>query len=157
MVLAAHRVDGTSQDLDHVFDLGDRSGQWGHHHYHVTQRTEQYALVDGPGAHPPAPPFASGWRGQLDARHQPALADGTNPRPLGDPVGQLLGQRRRRGRHVGQDIPFLYELEVAQGNGAGQRVPAIGVPVVQRLLALDQGPAKAAKTGPEATVADTGR
>ena len=90
---APHRVDRTGQDLDHVLDLGDRGGQWGHHHHHVTQGTEQNAPVDRPGAHPPAPPFASGRRGQLDARHQPPLADGADPRLAGDPVGQVPGQR----------------------------------------------------------------
>ncbi len=82
-----------------------------------------------------APPQAVGGRRELDRAHEAAQADvfdrGLGRDAIVEQAGQLVGTLA----HVGQHIPRLDQLEVAERYGRGQRVPAEGMTVVERLPA----------------------
>ena len=97
-------------------------------------------------AHPPAPPQPVGRRRQLDAAHQAALADVGDRRRAARPrASSSVAQLRGACAHVGEHVPLVEQLEVAERDRGGQRVPAVGVAVVERALA---------QVGPEERVED---
>ena len=90
-------------------------------------------LDTAPGAHPPPPPQPGRGRGQLDPDHQSTLADLAHDGPVRDPFSeqrrQLVGTRP----DVGEHVPRLDQAQVLERHRRGQRVPAVGVPVVEGL------------------------
>ena len=89
------------------------------------------------GAHPAAPAQAVGGRRELDAAHQARAGAPRARRRAARPA--LVEERARaaseRAAHVGEHVPLVDQLEVAQRHRGGERVPAVGVPVVERALA----------------------
>ncbi len=88
------------------------------------------------GAHEPAPAQAVGGRVELDAAHQAPAANVAHHG--GSFAGELLEQRTELGgplAHVGEHVPLVEQLEVAERHRGGEGVPAVGVPVVERALA----------------------
>ena len=72
-------------------------GERRHDHHDVTERAEEDAPTDRPGADPSAPALAAFGRSELDAGHETTPADLGDPvEPLTDPSSlarQVLGHR----------------------------------------------------------------
>ena len=146
-----HIGDGRRQDIDDPGQLGIGDRQRRHDDDHVAQRAQQHPAANGAGAHPAAPP-QPGIRGrQLDAGHEPPRPDLADRRQRGDPLVEQTAEGGGPGPHVGEDVPLLEQLEVAQRHRRRQGVPAVGVPVIE-------GPVRQVRTkkGPVDTVARRG-
>ena len=92
---------------------------------------------------------------ELDATHQPAEAHLAHRRVGGDAIveqrPELVGTRP----YVGEHVPHVDQLEVAQRDRGGERVSRVGVPVVER-AGREIGAEERIEHTPLATVADIG-
>src|SRR5437762_1031080 len=86
-----------------------------------------------PPPHPPSPPQMRRWGRQLDPSPQAAqphlLHRGKRSHPFFDRRTQLIGASV----DVGEHVPLLVQLQVSLREGCGQRVPAVGVAVIERV------------------------
>ena len=114
---------------------GDGDRERRHQHHGVADRAQQHAAFDGRGGDPPAPAQAVGRRRELHAAHEPFEADVAHRRLRRDAVVQQVAQLVGAFAHVGEHVPRVEQLEVPQRDRGRERVPAVGMAVVQRALA----------------------
>ena len=121
--------------VDDPVDLVGGGGEHRHEHDHVAQRPDQHAALHAAGRHPAAP--AQPVRRAGPARCRPSgRAGAPRPRPAAAPTSAASASAScsARSRTLASTSHSSIRLEVAERDGGGEGVPAVGVPVVQRAL-----------------------
>jgi len=90
--------------------------------------------IDCARAHPPAPPHARVRRCQLDTAHEPAQSHVGDRGMRRDAVDEQRAQLVGAGADGVEHRPRVEQLQVPERHRGRQRVPRVGVPVVQRAL-----------------------
>ena len=138
-------------------ELLRRDGERRHEDHGVADRSEQHAAL-APRRRTPAVPSAAR-RAAARARRRPsARAAGRRATWAAARCGRRAGRAARSDavRTLASTSHASMQLEVAERDRGRERVPAVGVPVVQRLLRQVRAEERG-EDPPDATVADIGR
>ena len=128
-------VDRLGEGVHDPVDLLGRDGERRHEHDDVAERAEQHAALDRGRARPAGPSAARRVGG---ASSTPPIRPRSRTSATSGSDTMRSSSRSRssseRVADVGEHVVRLDELEVAQRDRGRERVPAVGVPVVQRAL-----------------------
>ena len=115
--------------------LGRRDREGRHDHDGVADRPEQHATLPGRSRDPAAPAQPVARRRELDPAHQTFEPHFPHRRLRHDAVVQQRAELVGALPHVGEHAPRFDQFEVAQRDRSRERVPAVGMPVVEGPLA----------------------